>query len=173
MLSSSISQSFYAAVIEETPSVKYNFGDSFLQARLGNHFTDLLCYFLEIKYQNSELRSYENHSIFIQSTVQSATVIHNITMIQYQCDNMEHKCNCVIKKQTHNFKQLGISVRIEVHLRDIMVCCSPLPSNFQVPIMSLGRSHCCLTANMVYFKTKCTLRTLNLIRSIESSIIIW
>ena len=53
VLSSSISKSFYAAVVEETTSVEDNFGNSFLQARLGNHFTNLLCYFLQTKYQTS------------------------------------------------------------------------------------------------------------------------
>lgn len=57
MLPSSISQSFYAAMIQKTTSVEYNFVDSFLQARLGNHFTNLLSYFLEIRYQHSEFRS--------------------------------------------------------------------------------------------------------------------
>lgn len=46
VLSSRISKSFYAAMVEETTSVEDNFGNSFLQARPGNHFTNLLCYFL-------------------------------------------------------------------------------------------------------------------------------
>lgn len=47
MLSSGLCKSFYAAMVEETTTVEDNFGNSFLQARLGNHFTNLLCYFLE------------------------------------------------------------------------------------------------------------------------------
>lgn len=47
MLSSGLCKSFYAAMVEETTTVEDNFGNSFLQARLGNHFTNLLCYFLK------------------------------------------------------------------------------------------------------------------------------
>lgn len=45
VLSGRISESLYAAMVEETTSVEDNLGDPFLQARLGNHLTDLLCYF--------------------------------------------------------------------------------------------------------------------------------
>jgi hypothetical protein len=57
ILSSSISQSFNATMVEETTPVKNNFGNSFLQARLGNHFTNLLCHFLETNQNNRELSS--------------------------------------------------------------------------------------------------------------------
>ena len=60
VLSSRISKSFYAAMVEETTSVEDNFGDPFLQAGLGNHFTNLLCYFLEA---NIKFLSETNHSL--------------------------------------------------------------------------------------------------------------
>jgi hypothetical protein len=47
------------AMVEETTSVEDNFGDPFLHARLGNHLTNLLCYFLEA---NVKFLSETNHS---------------------------------------------------------------------------------------------------------------
>jgi hypothetical protein len=60
VLSSRISKSFDAAMVEETATVEDNFGDPFLQTRLGNHLTDLLCYFLEA---NANFLSETNHSL--------------------------------------------------------------------------------------------------------------
>jgi hypothetical protein len=60
VLSSRISKSFDAAMVEETTSVEDNFGNPFLQARLGNHLTNLLCYFLEA---NVKFLSETNHSL--------------------------------------------------------------------------------------------------------------
>lgn len=57
-------------MVEETPSVKDHFGDSFLQAGLGNHFTNLLCHFLETKHHNIELSSETKHKPFIKKQLQ-------------------------------------------------------------------------------------------------------
>jgi hypothetical protein len=75
VLSGRISESLYAAMVEETTSVEDNLGDPFLQTRLGNHLTDLLCYFLEA---NIKLLSETNRSLSARACLTQLVILNQV-----------------------------------------------------------------------------------------------